>query len=77
MHLGLMYAALLKTGAIPPDGRPAPRSNPETGVRNHNRNGQVMPAVVAAPAGKDSGVSPELEEPAGGTAEATIPAIAF
>ncbi|WP_152051221.1 hypothetical protein [Tautonia marina] len=77
MHLGLMYAALVATGAISPDGRSVPASNPEADDRNHNRNGQVMPGVVAALAAEETGVSPELEEPAGCPAEATIPAIAF
>jgi hypothetical protein len=72
MHLGLMYAALVATGSIAPDGRPVPAPNPET----RPRNTQAMPTISPDPMGDRAGLPCDSQEPAGCSAESTIPAIA-
>ncbi|WP_220490446.1 hypothetical protein [Tautonia rosea] len=76
MHLGLMYAALVETGAITPDGRPLAAKNPEAADFPRNRNDQAMSAIVSAPIGEGTGVSSEPEGAVGCPTEAGMPAVA-
>ncbi|MEW4570543.1 hypothetical protein AB1L88_21995 [Tautonia sp. JC769] len=72
MHLGLMYAALVATGAIPPDGRPVPAPNPGPRPRNHHAKAGISPE----PVGDHAGLACDPEGLAGCSTGSTIEAIA-